>query len=42
MRGSVDGLDEAAFVKVAEDAKATCPVSKALTGIEISVDAALA
>lgn len=42
VRGSVDGLDEEAFVRAAEDAKATCPVSKALTGVEITVDAALA
>ena len=42
VRGEVDGLDEAGFVKVAEDAKASCPVSKALTGPEITLDAALA
>lgn len=41
VRGEVDGLDDAAFAKVAQDAKATCPVSKALTGVEITVDAAL-
>jgi osmotically inducible protein OsmC len=41
VRGSVDGLDNDTFVKAAEDAKVGCPVSKALTGIEISVDAAL-
>ena len=40
--GEVEGLDEAAFKKVAEDAKATCPISKALTGVEISLDASLA
>jgi osmotically inducible protein OsmC len=39
VRGSADGLDEDAFVKAAEEAKVGCPVSKALTGIEISVDA---
>ena len=37
----MDGLDEAGFVKAAEAAKAGCPVSKALTGVEISLDAAL-
>lgn len=42
VRGEVTGLDEAGFVKVAQDAKATCPVSKALTGVEITLDAALA
>jgi lipoyl-dependent peroxiredoxin len=40
VRGVVDGLDEAAFRKVAEDAKDTCPVSKALTGVDITLDAA--
>ncbi len=39
--GEVDGLDEAAFVKAAEAAKASCPVSKALTGVEITLDASL-
>ena len=42
VRGTVDGLDEAGFVAAAQDAKATCPVSKALTGTTISLDAALA
>ena len=41
-RGSVPGLDEAGFKEAAEAAKADCPVSRALTGVEISVDAALA
>jgi osmotically inducible protein OsmC len=42
VRGDVDGLDEAGFTKAAEDAKAGCPVSKALTGVDITLDAALA
>lgn len=42
VRGQVDGLDEAGFVEAAEGAKAQCPVSKALTGVEISLDASLA
>ena len=42
VRAEVEGLDEAAFLKVAEDAKATCPVSKALTGVDITLDATLA
>jgi lipoyl-dependent peroxiredoxin len=42
VRGTVDGLDAAGFAKAAEDAKATCPVSKALTGTTITLDAALA
>jgi lipoyl-dependent peroxiredoxin len=41
VRGTVEGLDAPGFVKAAEDAKATCPVSKALTGVPISLDAAL-
>lgn len=41
VRGEVEGLDAAGFAKVAEEAKAACPVSKALTGVEISLDAAL-
>jgi osmotically inducible protein OsmC len=42
VRGQVDGLDEAGFVQAAEKAKQGCPVSKALTGTEITLDAALA
>jgi lipoyl-dependent peroxiredoxin len=42
VRGEVDGLDADGFVKAAEDAKVGCPVSKALTGVDISLDAALA
>jgi osmotically inducible protein OsmC len=41
VRGQVDGLDEAGFRKAADEAKASCPVSKALTGPEITLDAAL-
>ncbi|MEV8374101.1 OsmC family peroxiredoxin [Kribbella sp. NPDC056861] len=41
VRGEVDGLDDAGFAKVAAEAKATCPISKALTGVEITLDAAL-
>ncbi|VXC00649.1 OsmC family protein [Nocardioides sp. AX2bis] len=41
VRGEVEGLDEAGFTKAAEDAKAGCPVSKALTGVDITLDAAL-
>ena len=40
--GEVEGLDEAGFAKVAEEAKLTCPVSKALTGVDITLDASLA
>ena len=41
VRGEVEGLDAAGFAEVAQEAKATCPVSKALTGVEITLDAAL-
>ncbi|GAA1113467.1 MULTISPECIES: OsmC family protein [Streptomycetaceae] len=40
--GEVPGLDEAGFVKAAEDAKANCPVSQALTGTTITLTAKLA
>jgi osmotically inducible protein OsmC len=39
--GEVDGLDEDAFRRVAEDAKASCPVSKALAGTTVTLDARL-
>jgi osmotically inducible protein OsmC len=43
IRGTVPGLDEDRFRAAAEDAKANCPVSKALGGVpEITLDAALA
>jgi osmotically inducible protein OsmC len=42
VQGEVPGLDENAFVAAAEDAKRTCPVSVALTGTVISLDASLA
>ncbi|MDX6273985.1 MAG: lipoyl-dependent peroxiredoxin [Frankiales bacterium] len=42
VRGEVDGLDEEGFLRAAQTAKAGCPVSKALTGTTIELDAALA
>jgi lipoyl-dependent peroxiredoxin len=43
VRGTVPGMDEAAFVEAAEGAKQNCPVSKALAALpEITLDAALA
>jgi osmotically inducible protein OsmC len=42
VRGKVEGLDEEGFVKAANEAKLGCPVSKALTGTTITLDAALA
>jgi lipoyl-dependent peroxiredoxin len=41
VRGEVDGLDAAGFQKAAEAAKAGCPISKALTGVDITLDASL-
>jgi lipoyl-dependent peroxiredoxin len=43
IRGEVDGLEEDAFNKAAEDAKDNCPVSQALSDdVEVSLEAALA
>ncbi|MFH9607049.1 OsmC family protein [Streptomyces sp. NPDC017448] len=42
VEGTVPGLDEDAFVKAAEDAKANCPVSQALSGTTITLSASLA
>jgi osmotically inducible protein OsmC len=39
--GTVPGIDDAAFQELAEDAKANCPVSQALS-VEITLDAKLA
>ena len=39
---SVDGMDADAFASAAEDAKQNCPVSQALTGTTITLDASLA
>jgi osmotically inducible protein OsmC len=38
----VPGIDQAAFVRHAEAAKASCPVSQALAGTEITLEARLA
>lgn len=40
--GVVPGIDEATFLEHAEGAKANCPVSKALAGVEITLNATLA
>ena len=40
--GEVDGLDAGGFEKAAQAAKETCPVSKALTGVSITLQASLA
>ena len=39
--GVVPGVDEATFSRIAEEAKKTCPVSRAITGSEITVKATL-
>jgi len=41
VHGEVDGLDAAGFERAAQAAKESCPVSKALTGTTITLDAAL-
>jgi osmotically inducible protein OsmC len=39
--GTVDGIDAEAFAAAADDAKKNCPVSQALTGTTITLDASL-
>jgi osmotically inducible protein OsmC len=41
VRGIVPGIQADAFRAAAEDARENCPVSKALAGVDISVDAQL-
>jgi osmotically inducible protein OsmC len=41
VHGEVEGLDAAGFEAAAQQAKQTCPVSKALTGVQITLDASL-
>ena len=42
MNAVVPGLDDETFQKIAADAKANCPVSQALAGIDITLEATLA
>jgi osmotically inducible protein OsmC len=42
VRGTVPGLSADQFIEAAEGAKVNCPVSKALTGTKITLDAGLA
>ncbi len=42
IEGEVPGISEADFIKIAEDAKANCPVSQALASVPISLVAKLA
>jgi len=37
VRGSAEGLDDAAFATIAEDAKNSCPISKLMTGTTITL-----
>ena len=39
--GRVPGIDQSAFAQAADDAGKNCPISRALAGVEISVDATL-
>jgi lipoyl-dependent peroxiredoxin len=41
VRATVPGLSAEDFERAAQDAKANCPVSKALTGTKITIDATL-
>jgi osmotically inducible protein OsmC len=40
--GTVPGIEADTFAELAENAKANCPVSQALAGVEITLDATLA
>lgn len=41
VRAEVEGTDDAGFAQAAEAAKVGCPISKALAGVDITLDAAL-
>ena len=41
VRGEAEGLTDEQFAPVAQEAKASCPVSKALTGVGVTLDAQL-
>jgi osmotically inducible protein OsmC len=41
VEGEVPGIDEAQFLELAENAKSGCPVSVALSAVDISLDARL-
>ena len=40
-QATIPGIDDAAFQEIAAGAKAGCPVSQALAGVDISLDATL-
>jgi len=39
--GEANGIDQAGYETAAQEAKDTCPVSKALTGVDITISATL-
>ncbi|WP_394216145.1 OsmC family peroxiredoxin [Brachybacterium vulturis] len=39
---TMDGIEDADFQRLAEEAKSSCPVSKALAGVDITLTASLA
>jgi osmotically inducible protein OsmC len=41
VRGEVEGIDAAGFGEAAQEAKVGCPISKALAGVDITLDAEL-
>ncbi|HET8927773.1 MAG TPA: OsmC family peroxiredoxin [Microbacterium sp.] len=41
VRAKIDGLDDARFAAIVDEAAALCPVSRLFAGAEITVDAAL-
>lgn len=41
VKAQIDGIEEADFQRLAEEAKKTCPVSAALAGVDITMDASL-
>ena len=41
-RAKVPGIDESKFRQMADDAKRNCPVSKALSAVQVTLDAELA
>jgi riboflavin synthase alpha subunit len=42
LSATIPGIDEATFQRFAEEAKANCPISKALAGVPITLEASLA
>lgn len=41
VRAEVEGIDAAGFAEAAQSAKKSCTISKALTGVDITLDAQL-